>query len=106
MKSIILNIIRKLWYAFVAIIIVMALMVTLARGLTPLLNHHKAKFEHWASRLIGEPVKVGYLSAWWEGFQPDIEFKNVQILNKNQTKTKLQVSELKVTVSNLALMSP
>lgn len=99
MKSILLNIFLKLWYAFVTIIIVMALMVTLARGLTPLLNHHKANFESWASQLIGAPVQVGYLSAWWEGFQPDIEFKNVQIFNKDKTQTQLQVDKLNVTVN-------
>ncbi len=101
MKSILLYILQKLWYLFVAIIIVMALAVTLARGLTPLLNQHKAKFEHWASRLLGEPVKVGRLSAWWEGFQPDIRFDDVQILNQKKTKTQLRINELQVNVSLL-----
>lgn len=101
MKFICLNILRKIWYLIAVVAIFMALMVTLARVLTPLFNLNRGSIEHWATQVLGVPVRMDRVVAWWDGFRPDIKFVNVRILDSSGTITRLQVKELRIDVNVL-----
>tara|TARA_R110000868_G_scaffold8205_9_gene42867 strand:- start:41165 stop:45289 length:4125 start_codon:yes stop_codon:yes gene_type:complete len=88
--------------AYLAIVIlIIAVLVTLARSLTPLLNQHKDVFEKWASQFVQAPVRVESVQASFQGFAPTFNFKNVTIESPHGHHRLFQLQRLSISVDIL-----
>ena len=99
MKKHVANILRKLWYIAAIFVAIVAIFMTTARLVTPLLNSHISKFEHWTSVVLGVPVKIERVDAWWSGFHPDLEFQNISVLTQDHKNVVLRVKRLQIDIS-------
>jgi len=97
MIDMLLKIFRRVWYIFASFILLAAILVISARALTPLLNAHKHSFEVLVGKILGTPVKIGKLHAWWQGFHPDLKLEQVSIYNP-QHKLLLHIQSLQIDI--------
>ncbi|TAK76724.1 MAG: TIGR02099 family protein [Gammaproteobacteria bacterium] len=84
MKDLLLSVVKKIGYLFATGIIIAALLVSVTRLLTPLLDSHRADFENWASQLLSTPVKIDRVRVSWFQYQPEITLHDVTILNEKK----------------------
>ncbi|MBN1683853.1 MAG: TIGR02099 family protein [Gammaproteobacteria bacterium] len=93
------KIIRIIWYFIAFLIVLMAVLMTLARLFTPLLNQHRDFFEKWASDFLNHPVKIEKLRAEWAGFDPDLMFKHLAIYDQQNKKVLFQIQNLHININ-------
>ncbi len=96
MKRVVTHFVNKLWYIIAAVIILAALLVSVARLLTPLLNEHRTDFEKIASNVLQMPVMIRDVEVSWHGYAPEISLHNVTVLDPSTQKPKLVMQALDV----------
>ncbi|MFH1334546.1 MAG: YhdP family protein [Pseudomonadota bacterium] len=89
------------WYLLAAGLIFLAFVVSIARGITPQLNKHKQQFAAWAGQQLNQSIKIGQMRAWFQGFSPEIVFRDVSILDRTQKTTLTHIKELQVDINVL-----
>ncbi len=72
---------RALFYTLACCIIFYAVLLNIARALTPLLTREKVFFEKLVGDLLHQPVKIQSLSASWQGFYPQLKLDHVLLGN-------------------------
>ncbi len=82
-----------------AIIILVALLVSIARFLTPALNAHRADFEKIASEFLQMPVLIHDVKVAWRGYAPEISLSNVTILDPTTEKPKISIQHMDIDFS-------
>jgi uncharacterized protein (TIGR02099 family) len=92
-------ILNKLWYMIAAVLILAALLVSIARLMTPLLNDHRADFEKIASNILNMPVMIHEVQVTWHGYAPEISLSDVTILDPETQKPKLSMQRFDVDFS-------
>ncbi len=90
------HVIRKLELVLAAIIILAALLASITRLLTPVLNEHRADFEKLASRLLQMPVIIRSVEVRWHGYSPEIGLSSVTILDADTLKPKLNIDRFEI----------
>lgn len=93
------RVVRRLWYAIAAIIIVAGILVSVSRLMTPWLNDQLPDFEAWATNLLHAPVKIGHVEISWSGYEPELSFTNVTVIDSKTQKPKFAVRELVINFS-------
>jgi uncharacterized protein (TIGR02099 family) len=93
------HILNKLWYMIAAVLILAALLVSIARLLTPLLNDHRTDFEKIASNILNMPVMIHEVQVTWHGYAPEISLTDVTILDPETQKPKLAMQRFDVDFS-------
>jgi len=93
------KVINKLWYVLATVIILAALLVSIARLLTPVMNEHRADFEKLASDLLEMPVIIGQVSVSWRGYSPEIFLEHVTVLDPETQKPKLVMQGFEIDFS-------
>ena len=91
-----------LWAATAAVVITLALMVSIARLLLPLLDHYRIQIEQFASSQVGRPVLIGEVSAGWQGLHPDLRLRDVRILAEDGHSTWLSMNEVRASLDMFA----
>ncbi|MGD9152632.1 MAG: DUF3971 domain-containing protein [Gammaproteobacteria bacterium] len=76
-----------------------AVFFLVARLSMPLLNSHVKLFENWTSSLLRQPVKIGYVRAWWSGLHPELQLEDVTIFNTDKKQIIFHLNKLKIDVS-------
>lgn len=99
MKKFLAALLKKLTYAFAIVIIIFAILMTLMRALTPLLDRYHNQFELWASNILHTPVKIQRIMFDWYQYQPAITLKQTTILNPDTKEPILQVQKIRVLFS-------
>lgn len=67
-------------YLFLGILVILfAVLVTIARLATPYVNKERPRIEAYLSAEIGKPVHIGKIDMWWDVFGPSVELKNLTI---------------------------
>lgn len=92
-------ILRKIGYLLISLFLIFLVMVLIARMFTPLLNERRAEFEHWAEKVLGAPVQIGYLEAKWKGLEPDIMLKDVTVLDTDHKQALFHLNELQININ-------
>ena len=87
--------IKRGWF----VTVVMAILITLFRALTPWANQHKGQMEHQLTLLLGEPVTIKTMQTSWYWFQPVLKLD--EVLVSQHGVPVLQLNKLLVGV-NLA----
>lgn len=82
----------------VALIILLTLVLSLLHLATPYLQDQKPQIESWASQYVHQPIKINQLKIGQYGLEPVIQFKDVLILNKDESKTIYKVDDLRIGI--------
>ncbi len=88
-----------LWAATAAFVIGLALLVSVARLLLPLLDHYRVELQQFASAQVGRQVDIGEISAGWHGLHPDLRFRDVRVLTADGSQTWLSMREVRASVN-------
>lgn len=88
-------------YFVATILILAAIIFTLTRSLTPLLNSHRVLFEELTTHLVHNPVTIGRVRLGWRGVQPEILLKNVTIYREENHVEFLHVQRFYLAVDLL-----
>lgn len=83
------------------LIVLVAILFSLARIFIPHLANYQTRIQNWASEALQEPVKIGQMTAVWRGIGPELEFRQVEILNKSATQPIIKVNKLIVGIDIL-----
>lgn len=102
MKTFLIRLIHGLWYLFAAAIILIAVLVTIARLSTPLLNQHRADFEAWASKALDVPVSIDEVHADWRGYVPQFTLSHVVTYDVKTHQPAFEIDKVKVGFQLLA----
>lgn len=101
MGTLLKSILQKITYVIAACIIIAALLISIGRLVTPILDDHRADFENWASQLLEMPVHINQVRATWYQYHPEITLNQVTILNKKTKLPILQIQKVGVFISLL-----
>lgn len=91
-----------LWAGTAAVVITLALLVSTARLLLPLLDDYRIQIEQVASSQVGRPVQIGEITAGWHGLEPDLRLRDVRILSADGSTTWLSMSEVRASLDVIA----
>lgn len=91
-----------LWGGIAALVITVALLVSIARLLLPVLDQYRVQIESFASEQLGRPVQIGTVTAGWEGLEPDLRLQDVRILAQDGNSTWLSMREVRASLDILA----
>lgn len=87
-----------LWGSTAALVISVALLVSIARLLLPLLDQYRVQVEALASEQLGRPVRIGAITAGWQGMEPDLRLQDVTVLAKDGSSTWLTMAEVRASL--------
>lgn len=99
LKQWLINKLKKLGLLLAILIIIMAMVTSLIRMATPLLNRYHHDFESWASDILHMPVKIQKVRVGWYYYQPVITFVQATILNNESKQPILQIQKVRVIFS-------
>ncbi|MFN3234948.1 MAG: YhdP family protein [Gammaproteobacteria bacterium] len=74
-----------LWYTIALVIIIVAVLTTLADALTPILNDHRDKLEEIVSHYLKHPVTINEVVADWENYGLALHLKDVTVYQDANT---------------------
>jgi len=98
MQKLVSSILKKISYLLAILIIFFALLVSVTRLLTPILDEHRADFEEWASQLLSTPITIEKVRVSWSKYEPEITLYNVTALNEAKAPL-LQVHQISIFFS-------
>ncbi len=87
-----------LWAGTAALVVGLALLVSVARLLLPLLDHYRLELQQFASAQVGRQVEIGEISAGWRGLHPDLRIRDVRVLTADGSQTWLSMREVRASV--------
>ena len=70
------------WTLFVAWLLFVALVLALRYVVLPKVGDYQTEIEQAASSAVGQPVKIGKITARWSGLNPDLVLEDVTIADK------------------------
>lgn len=91
--------ISKCWIYFAILVIVMAIVFSVFRALTPWARQYKGKVEHYLTTLLDQHVDIGSMETGWYWFSPVLRLNNVSLID-NQSQS-IQVKKLLVGINLL-----
>jgi uncharacterized protein (TIGR02099 family) len=98
-KLVFKHIVIKILWISSWLIILSAVLLSMARLLTPMLDKHRDQFAYLAGKALEHPVTIGKLSASWYHFEPVFKFEEVVALNIADDQPILRVNELVVGIN-------
>lgn len=93
-----------LWLTLAVAIVLAAALFAAASVLMPMAGEMRAELEQRASLAAGQPVKIGKLYADWSWRGPEVHLQEVQLLDKNATRTVLSLGSARMNVNVLAYL--
>lgn len=81
MKKALSNFLYHCWQVLAALIILLAVLISIARVLIPYSNDYKPDIEAWLSEQTGQNVSIGEIQAEWKMLGPAFTLHNVNIEN-------------------------
>ena len=94
--NVLINLTNKLYYLSAILLIFFAVTVTIARALTPLLNHHHHDLIRYAETILHRPVTIEKIETKWKGFCPVMSLHNVTIFDKTNGRALFKLGNLQV----------
>ena len=89
------------WLGLLAatVVVIMALLLSIARAITPYLANYQPELQQWAVKALGLPVQIGQVKAAWYNLEPVLSFSDVIVLNKKHTRHLLKIKQLQIGVN-------
>lgn len=83
------KIIHKCWMPLAIVMIIMAILFSLFRALTPWATQYKGEVEQHLSALIGQPVVISSMETSWYWFEPVLRLNQVTVSDSQDHALKL-----------------
>jgi len=99
LKQTCLIILNKFWQLLAALIILFAVLISIARISIPYINNHRVTIEKIITDRVGVDVRIGYLEGRWEALGPVLEIQDVSLGPESGIKTVIK--SIKVGISPL-----
>jgi uncharacterized protein (TIGR02099 family) len=90
--------IKKLWALVALSLVVVAVTLSVVRYSLPYMNDQKHYLEQWLSGQIGAELRIGEISAKWQGVGPAIILRDVQLIQNTQSPISLTIAETAIEV--------
>ena len=81
MKKALSNFLYRCWQLFAVLIILLAVLISIARVLIPYANDYKPDVEAWLSQQTGQQVRIEEIQAEWKTLGPSFTLHGVDIEN-------------------------
>lgn len=91
-------IIKKLWALVALSLVVVAVSISVLRYSLPYMDEQKHHLEEWLSAKVGAELKIGEISAEWQGLGPAFVLRNVQLVENSQSPVNLSITETAIQV--------
>lgn len=88
------RILQLLWFAFAALLILMAVTFSAARLLLPHMGDQRAQLENRLEILLHRPVRIERMDAAWRGFAPTLQLHQLRILDETGSEERLTLEAL------------
>ena len=94
--------IKKLWALVALSLVVVAVIISVVRYSLPYMNEQKHHLEQWLSGQVGAEIKIGEISAQWQGIGPAIILRNIQLIQSAPLIQNTQ-SPISLTIAETAI---
>lgn len=101
MKKTLISLHRGLWILIAAVIVVIAIVISLARILTPYIATQRPEIEQKISAYLQQPVQINNFTVRWQRFMPVIKATNVVIYDDQKKYPLLHVDEADIGINLL-----
>ena len=91
----------KLWFALLLSLVLLGIGIQAARWVLPLLAEYRAEVEAQASAALGVQVRLGGIGARLRGFSPELELRDVELLDPQTGEPALSFSQVRIGVNAL-----
>ena len=100
--------IKKLWALVALSLVVVAVTLSVVRYSLPYMNDQKHHLEQWLSEQVGAEIKIGEISAKWQGVGPAIILRDIQLiqntsLTENPSLIQNTQSPISLTIAETAI---
>ena len=92
------RIFHTLWYLLVALLLLVAVLLTAARLWVPSLSEYRLEIEAAASEALKKDVSIGRLEATFRGLNPVLKLKNVEVADPTGEQGSLAIREVWITI--------
>lgn len=93
------KVVVRLGYFAAGIVILAALLVSMTRLLTPLLNDHRDRFEELATQTLNRPVQIGEVNILWDFYEPELVFRNVFVLDPTTRQPNIKIPLIRIDIA-------
>jgi len=104
-KSLVRRFVNVCWTSFSIAVISIAVLLSVARMLLPLVDEYRAEIESWLSVELDRKLKIGSITAAWKGLYPKLVVSEVSLLSEDGKDSWLEIEEIRVSVNILSLLS-
>lgn len=101
MKQALKHFYHTLGLSLVVIVCALAVLLSIARMLSPLVADQREEIESRLSKALSQPVQIQKIAVHWHQFRPVLVGEQVVIFNDARTKPLLKVNELSVSLNVL-----
>ena len=93
---------KKLWALVALSLVVVAVTLSVVRYSLPYMNDQKHHLEQWLSGQVGAELKIGEISATWQGVGPAIILRDIQLI-QNTSFIQNSPSPISLTIAETAI---
>ncbi len=98
MQAMLKRIFHTFWYLLVALLLLVAVVLTAARLWVPSLSEYRLEIEAAASEALKKDVSIGRLEATFRGLNPVLKLKNVEVADPTGEQGSLAIREVWITI--------
>ena len=91
--------IRKILYVFAILIILGAVLFSVVKIITPILDEHRGDFEAIASDLLKAPVSIKQVRVSWYQYHPVVDLNETTIFDPSSKQALLKINKIKLLIS-------
>src|SRR3989344_1713749 len=99
-----LHIGRWTWYVSAVVLVLLAIVFSVARLLLPSLVDRKDDLEEYLSRRSSHQVRIEQLSAYWDGLHPGLRVTGLQVYASEGLRPAIRLSEMRVSLALVPLL--
>jgi len=104
-KKYIRNVRRTVWYSVAAIVIIMAVLVSMVRLFLPDVTGYRTEVEQLASAFMDHTVRIESMDARLVGFTPTLIFNDVHMLDKTGKRELVRFKQARLGIALIESMS-
>ena len=91
-------------YAVGVIVLLAAVTVTMLRLLLPDIGQYRSEIEAWGSRYMGFPLVIRAIDASWQGWIPNLNLSDIDLLSKAGTDSIIHFDSAQVKLDPIATL--
>jgi uncharacterized protein (TIGR02099 family) len=91
---------NKLIFGIIIVLIILtAILLSIARVVFPTLNKYRPQFENLVSAQLHQPIKIGTLKTNWSGLNPVFTVDDLAVLNEARTVELIKIKQVQIGIN-------